>query len=110
MGSRRYLDSLPRKGKVGTLAKKLVARFGSFGAVVSAPAERLEEINGVGPAVLAALKTVQACGLRLLAHRAHTTSTGVVFFGQPIFGQRCSAVEARGVKIGEKPAAGTPTL
>jgi len=46
----------------------------------------------------------------LLAHRAHTTSTGLVVFGQPIFGQRCSAVEARGVKIGEKPAAGTPTL
>jgi hypothetical protein len=46
----------------------------------------------------------------LLAHRTHTTSTGLVFFGTPIFGQRCAAVEARGVKIGEKPAEGTPTL
>ena len=46
----------------------------------------------------------------LLAHRTHTTTSGVVFFGMPIFGQRCAAVEARGVKIGEKPAAGTPTL
>ena len=61
--------AVPR-GDVKPLAKKLVERFGSFGAVVSAPAERLEEISGVGPAVLAALKTVQACGLRLLAHRA----------------------------------------
>lgn len=46
----------------------------------------------------------------LLAHRTHTTSTGLVLFGSPIFGQRCAAVEARGVKIGEKPAEGTPTL
>ncbi|MCB9690561.1 MAG: hypothetical protein H6736_01980 [Alphaproteobacteria bacterium] len=46
----------------------------------------------------------------LLAHRTHTTATGLVFFGQPLFGQRCAAVEARGVKIQEKPAGGTPTL
>lgn len=46
----------------------------------------------------------------LLAHRTHTTSTGLVLAGRPIFGQRCAAVEARGVKIGEKPAEGTPTL
>jgi DNA repair protein RadC len=61
--------AVPR-GDVKPLAKRLVARFGSFGAAVSAPPERLEEINGVGPAVVAALKTAQACGLRLLAHRA----------------------------------------
>lgn len=47
----------------------------------------------------------------LLAHRAHTTSSGVLLFGgRPLFGERCASVEARGVKIGEKPAAGSPTL
>ena len=46
----------------------------------------------------------------LLAHRAHTTSSGVLFFGYPIFGERCASVEARGVKIGDRPMAGTPTL
>lgn len=40
----------------------------------------------------------------LMAHRSHTTVSGVVFFGAPIFGERCSSVEARGVKIGDKPA------
>lgn len=46
----------------------------------------------------------------LLAHRAHTTSSGVLFGSYPIFGERCVSVEARGVKIGEKPMPGTPTL
>ena len=40
----------------------------------------------------------------LMAHRSHTTTSGVVLFGMPVFGERCAAVEARGVKIGEKPA------
>jgi hypothetical protein len=40
----------------------------------------------------------------LMAHRAHTTSAGLLVFGTPMFGERCTAVEARGVKIGEKPA------
>lgn len=40
----------------------------------------------------------------LLAHRSHTTLSGVHLLGFPIFGERCAAVEARGVKIGEKPA------
>lgn len=61
--------AVPR-GDVKPLAKRLIGRFGSFGAVVSAAPQRLEEVSGVGPAVLTALKTVQACGIRLLAHRA----------------------------------------
>ena len=40
----------------------------------------------------------------LMPNRAHTTVSGVVLFGMPIFGERCSAVEAHGVKIGDKPA------
>ena len=40
----------------------------------------------------------------LLAHRSHTTASGLLFGTFPIFGERCTAVEARGVKIGEKPA------
>lgn len=40
----------------------------------------------------------------LMAQRSHTTTAGLVMFGYPIFGERCSAVEARGIKIGEKPA------
>ncbi len=58
------------RGDVKPLAKALIARFGGFGQVVSASQERLSEVDGVGPAVLAALKTVQACGLRLLSHQA----------------------------------------
>jgi DNA repair protein RadC len=61
--------AVPR-GDVKPLAKTLIKRFGSFGQVVSASPERLSEVDGVGPAALAALKTVQACSLRLLAHKA----------------------------------------
>ncbi len=39
----------------------------------------------------------------LLGHRTHTTTTGLVFGPVPLFGKRCAAVEARGVKILEKP-------
>lgn len=46
----------------------------------------------------------------LLAHRSNTLSTGFVVFGQPIFGRRCTAVEARGVAIGDGPLPGVNTL
>lgn len=48
------------------LAKKLIARFGSFAAVVSAEPERLKEVEGVGEAAIAALKLAQASAKRLL--------------------------------------------
>jgi DNA repair protein RadC len=35
------------------LAKDLIARFGSFAEVVSAPIERLRQIKGVGVAAIA---------------------------------------------------------
>ena len=61
--------AVPR-GDVKPLAKALIAQFGSFGQAVSATPERLSEVDGAGPSVVAALKTIQACGLRLLAHQA----------------------------------------
>lgn len=59
-----------RRGDVKPLAKRLLARFGSFGALVSAAPEEIAAVKGAGPAVVAALKTVQACALRLLVEEA----------------------------------------
>src|SRR5437016_1762342 len=56
--------ALPRRD-VKPLAKKLIARFGSFAEVVSAPAERLAEIKGLGDAAITELKVVQAAANRL---------------------------------------------
>lgn len=39
----------------------------------------------------------------LYAPKIHTTVTGLAPFGTPIFGRRCAAVEARGVKLGTGP-------
>ena len=47
------------------LAKELLARFGGFAEVISAEPERLKEIDGVGEAVIAALKVVRVSALRL---------------------------------------------
>ncbi len=47
------------------LAKELIGRFGSFAEVISAPRKRLAEVPGVGEAVVAELKIVQAAALRL---------------------------------------------
>jgi DNA repair protein RadC len=47
------------------LAKGLIARFGSFAEVVSAPIERLGEIKGLGDAAITELKIVQASASRL---------------------------------------------
>ncbi len=56
--------AIPR-GDVKPLAKALIARFGSFAEAVSAPVERLREIKGVGDAVAAEIKIIQATALRL---------------------------------------------
>lgn len=48
------------------LAKALIARFGSFAAAIAAPVEELRRVDGVGEAVIAALKTVQGAALRLM--------------------------------------------
>jgi DNA repair protein RadC len=56
--------ALPRID-VKPLAKALLARFGSFAEVISAPPERLAEIKGLGSAAIAELKIVQAAATRL---------------------------------------------
>ena len=56
--------AIPRRD-VKPLAKLLLDKFGTFAEVVSAPRERLMEIDGVGEAVLGQLKIVEAAALRL---------------------------------------------
>src|SRR6185312_1553057 len=56
--------ALPRRD-VKPLAKALIATFGSFPEVISAPAARLAEINGVGTTAITELKIVQASANRL---------------------------------------------
>lgn len=47
------------------IAKALIARFGSFAAVLGAPLALLQEVKGVGPAVALDLKLIAAAGMRL---------------------------------------------
>ena len=56
--------AIPRRD-VKPLAKALIATFGSFGEVVSAPRQRLREIDGLGDAAIAEIKIVQAAANRL---------------------------------------------
>ena len=44
---------------VKPLAKELLATFGSFSEVIAAPAERLNEVDGLGEAAITELKIVQ---------------------------------------------------
>ena len=48
------------------VAKALLAKFGSFAEVISAPEQRLAEIDGIGEASITELKIVQAAASRLL--------------------------------------------
>lgn len=50
---------------VKPLAKALIRRFGSFAEAISAEPRALAEVEGVGDAAVAALKTVQAAAVRL---------------------------------------------
>jgi len=56
--------ALPRRD-VKPLAKALLAKFGSFAEVISAPATRLGEVKGLGAAAITELKIVQAAASRL---------------------------------------------
>jgi DNA repair protein RadC len=47
------------------IAKRLLARFGSFAEVVSAPAERLKEIEGIGDRAVQELKLIKTAAERL---------------------------------------------
>ncbi|MEW5421018.1 DNA repair protein RadC [Amorphus sp. 3PC139-8] len=51
--------SIPRRD-TKPIAKRLLARFGSFADVLSAPPRRLIEVEGVGPGVVQDLKVVHA--------------------------------------------------
>jgi DNA repair protein RadC len=61
--------AIPRRD-VKPLAKALIAKFGSFGEVVSAPRPRLREIEGLGEAAIAEIKIVQAAAGRLARGQA----------------------------------------
>jgi DNA repair protein RadC len=50
---------------VKPLAKALIATFGSFSEVITAPPARLAEIKGLGDAAITELKVVQAAASRL---------------------------------------------
>ena len=57
--------ALPRRD-VKPLAKTLIATFGSFAEVISAPVARLGQVKGLGDAAITELKLVQAAASRLL--------------------------------------------
>jgi DNA repair protein RadC len=55
--------AVPRRD-VKPLAKELLARFGSFAEVISAPPARLAEVEGLGEAAITEFKVVQAAAHR----------------------------------------------
>lgn len=55
---------------VKLLAKDLIARFGSFPEVISAPPAWLAETKGIGEAVITELKVVHAAASRLARVRS----------------------------------------
>jgi DNA repair protein RadC len=57
--------ALPRRDTKG-IAKRLLARFGSFAEVINAPEPRLKELQDVGDSVVTELKLVRAAALRLM--------------------------------------------
>jgi DNA repair protein RadC len=57
--------ALPRRDTKG-IAKRLLARFGSFAEVINAPELRLKELQDVGDSVVTELKLVRAAALRLM--------------------------------------------
>jgi DNA repair protein RadC len=58
-------NAIPRRD-TKPLAKELIARFGGFAEVVSAPETRLREVKGVSDRVVTELKLVRSAALRLM--------------------------------------------
>ncbi len=58
-------NAVPRRD-TKPLAKDLIARFGNFAEVISAPEGRLREVKGVSDRVVTELKLVRAAALRLM--------------------------------------------
>ncbi len=56
--------AIPRRD-VKPLARALLDRFGDFNAVISAPADQLLQVSGIGDAVLCELKIIEAAAHRL---------------------------------------------
>ena len=56
--------AMPRRD-VKPIAKALLARFGSFGEVISARPERLAEIDGLGEAAIVEIRIIEAAARRL---------------------------------------------
>ncbi len=54
------------RGDTKDLAKRLLARFGTFAEVINAPDTLIKEVNGAGPRVVEELKIVRAAALRLM--------------------------------------------
>ena len=65
-----------RRRDMKDLAKRLIARFGSFAEVINAPAERIKEVKGAGDAVAIELKLMREVALRL--QRAEAVQRPVV--------------------------------
>ena len=60
--------AIPRRD-VKPLAHALLARFGDFNRVVTAPAERLHDVPGIGDAVITELKIIEASAHRMARAR-----------------------------------------
>jgi len=58
-------QAIPRRD-VKPLAKDMIKRFGSFAEVISAPAERLAEVPGVGEGVATELHIIRAAAHKLI--------------------------------------------
>lgn len=54
------------RGDTKPIAKRLMARFGSFADVINAPVERLMEVEGIGARAVDELKLVRAAALRMM--------------------------------------------
>lgn len=54
------------RGDTKPIAKRLMARFGSFADVINAAPERLREVEGVGDRAVDELKLIRASALRLM--------------------------------------------
>jgi DNA repair protein RadC len=62
--------AVPRRD-VKPLAKDLLARFGSFAEVISAPPARLAEVDGLSEAAITEFKVVQAAAHRFAKGQVH---------------------------------------
>ena len=60
--------SIPRRD-VKPLARALLDKFQDFNRVITAPAERLEEVKGIGAAVITDLKVLEAAAHRMARAR-----------------------------------------